>query len=88
MSQKKKALLRLVAFFIILSLLTWHTAYWHLSGVHTTIFSYISQGKSYLAVLYYTGLTIASSILLALFMGSFLEILGYRGAKETSGGIE
>ena len=74
--------------FIILSLLTWHTVYWHLGGVHTTIFSYISQGKSYLAVLYYTGLTISSSILLALFTGRILEVIGYQAKKETKGGIE
>jgi len=87
-SQRKKALLQLVALVVILGLVTWHTVYWHQSGMDAAIFNYINEGKGYLTVLYYTGLTISTSILLALLIEKSLEIAGYQSRKETSGGGE
>ena len=78
MSKKKKALLQLILLLISIGLITWHTVYWHTSGMHATIFEFIKAGKSYLTVLYYAGLTIVSAILLSFFMGKILEVLGYQ----------
>jgi len=88
MSKRKKALFQLIVLSIIIGLISWHTVYWHISNMHTTIFEYIEAGKGYLTVLYYIGLIIVTGILLGILMGKILEVLGYQEKKagNTAGG--
>ncbi len=74
MSQRKKVWPQLIVLLISVGLIIWHTTYWHLSGVHTTLYNYIKEGRGYLAVLYNMGLITVSGLLLGLLMNKIFKL--------------
>ena len=78
MRSRRRAAVEVVLQAIIVGLLIWHTAYWHVSGEHTRMFEEAEMGKQILTAVYNLGLVLATGLSIGLLMLRVTELLGYR----------